>query len=115
MLSLILGSPLKPDAQLVQEHLVDDFVLNRLRWNTSFTWPEFPITNYTVSMYNHSNGETTVTIWTATTADQYTHLFVSSGEHCYAIDFTVVAVNRLGKSQPITIPTGHPIGKYNIT
>ena len=40
----------------------------------------------------------------------YSHQSISQGDHCYELDFTVAAVNRLGSSLPTIIHTGHPIG-----
>ena len=106
----ITGPPLKPEVQLVQQYLADNFVLHNISWSTPFSWTEFPVTNFTISMYNYSNREILVTILTAYTTDWYTYLTLSSGEHCYAIDYTVVAKNAIGESQLSILSTGHPIG-----
>ena len=74
-----------------------------------FSFPGYPVTYYTITVFNHSNGETFTTTKTANFAD-YSHQSLSHGDHCYELDFTVIAVNSLGESPPSTIYTGHPIG-----
>ena len=109
----LTGPPSSPVVKFTQGHLIDGFVHSHLSWSTPFTFPDFPINNYTVTMFNHSNGETITTTRTSNYAD-YSHQSLSQGDHCYELDFTVVAVNRLGSSPPATIYTGHPIGNLII-
>ena len=64
-------------------------------------------------MFNHSNGETITVVRTANFAN-YSHQSLSQGDHCYELDFTIVAANTLGRSPPATVHTGHPIGIKNL-
>ena len=105
----LTGPPLAPTIEFIQGHLIDGFIHSHLSWSTPFTSQGFPITNYTVTTFNHSNGETITVVRTANFAD-YSHQSLSQGDHCYELDFTVVASNRVGRSPPATIHTGHPIG-----
>ena len=86
------------------------FVLSYLSWTAPFTWSDFPIVNYSLTVYNHLNGDTTTIVKTANFT-VYTYQFVSHGHECYDIDFKVIATNRLGGSQPYRVQAGHPIGR----
>ena len=105
----IAGPPSAPIIEFTQSHLIDGFIHSRLYWSAPFTQSGYPITNYTVTIFNHSNEETTTVVRTANFAD-YAHQSLSQGDHCYELDFTVVASNRVGRSPPATVHTGHPIG-----
>ena len=107
--SLCAGSPSAPVVYLTH-HYESDYIVNiTLFWTSSFTFSGYPVNNYTVTMFNHSDElRETITIG----SDSYPHQLsmLSHGNYCYRIDFTVVAVNRLGISPPAVIHTGHPIG-----
>ena len=109
MHNLLTGPPLYPIVKYTQGHLIDGFIHSHFSWSTLFTWPNFPITNYTITMFNHSDGDTITTTRTSNYVD-YSHQSLSQGDHCYELDFTVVAANRLGSSASATIHSGHPMG-----
>jgi hypothetical protein len=106
------GPPSAPVVELTQSHLINDFIYNHLSWSAPFTFQGFPITNYSITKFNHFNRESTTINRMASFTD-YSYQSISQGDHCYKLDFTVRAVNRLGSSPPTVIHTGHPIGKLN--
>ena len=110
MIFLHAGPPSPPVLEFTQDHLVDDYIHSQLLWSTPFTLPDFPITNYTITIFNHSDGDT-ITTKRRASFDGYSHHTLSQGHHCYELDFTVMAANRLGRSPPASIYAGHPIGK----
>ena len=103
------GPPSAPVVEFTQSHLINGSIGSYLSWSAPFTFDGFPITNYSVTKLNLSNGESTTITQMANCTD-CSHHSISQGDHCYELDFTVTAINRLGSSLPATINTGHPIG-----
>ena len=109
----ITGPPCPPVVEFTQSHLVNDIIYSHLSWSAPFTFEGFPITNYSVTKFNHSNGDTITIVWIANNYSagyRYSYQSLSQGNHCYELDFTVVAANRLGSSQPAVVHARHPIG-----
>ena len=102
---MFLGPPLAPTVHLSQEHFESDEINHILTWSMPFTWPEFPITNYTIII--RIDGEPDA-ILNSTTIQNFTH--TSFGCNCYTINFSVAANNQLGRSEAVDIHSGHPIG-----
>ena len=100
-----LGPPLVPIVHLSQEHLENDAINHILNWSVPFTSLEFPIINYTIIIQLDGQPHTIVN---STTTQNFT--YTSFGYNCYAINFSVVANNQVGRSEAVVIHSGHPIG-----
>ena len=105
----LLGPPSAPVVKFEQNYLINSLVNSHLSWRRPFTFPDYPVTNYTVTLFNHSDGET-ITITRMANFSDYFQPLLSEGDDCYEIDVTVVATNSIGTSLPAIVNTGHPIG-----
>lgn len=108
-----LGSPLRPTVSLFQEHVINNIITYRLNWSKPFTWTGFPIFSYEVILYNISSGEPVTAIKHVNDSGplSLTHHGISDGPACYLLNFSVAAINRVGRGEPASIQSGHLIGK----
>ena len=99
--------PLPPAPQL---ELVSFSKLN-LTWDEPFTWQQYPIQEYTITMSNSSSQ----TKQTSTRTSQQRSLVVSLGTEvariCSELTFDITATNGVGESTPGRVSGGFPLGK----
>lgn len=115
---LYIGPPLPPSINLDMELRDDEYFLFTIRWTTPFSWPEFPVTGYTVILSNYSVGEHVNTTFSVIVegneTQSYLIQFNSTGNECYRLKVFASANSSLGEGQFAIIHTGHPIvGNYN--
>ena len=112
-----VGPPLAPSVSLTQEHFVNNTFLLTLNWSKPFTWSNFPITSYTITITNYSSGEpisTTNITYSNGSGTDGCHQYIGEGNDCYRLDISVAANNSLGKGQHTTVQSGHLIGEIII-
>ena len=105
-------SPLAPSIGLnVQLTDFDNLTFTfTLSWTAPYSWPEFPITGYTVTITDHSSGETlNKIVSTISNQTEYMYEFNTTGNECYRLDLSVSANNSLGKGESSMIHSGHPV------
>ena len=83
----------------------------QLDWDPPFTWPDYEILNYTVTMENRSSGITDSPVVLTVTDLTYTLTAEAPAEHCAELRFNVTASNALGDSAPAVVIGGFPKGK----
>ena len=83
----------------------------QLDWDPPFTWPDFEILNYTVTMENRSSGTTANPVVLTPANLTYTLTAEAPAEHCAELRFNVTASNALGDSNPAVVIGGFPKGK----
>ena len=77
-----------------------------LEWDTPFSWPQFPIQNYTIHVANRSE------MVVGVNNDTRVQLTKEEGrQECEEIEFKVRASNALGDSEYGSVLAGFPIGK----
>ena len=105
-------SPLAPSIGLnVQLTDFDNLTFTfTLSWTAPYSWPEFPITGYTVTITDYSSGEIFNKIFsTISNETQYMHEFNTTGNDCYRFDLSVSANNSIGEGESSMIHSGHPV------
>ena len=100
---------------LTQEHVVDNNNFTyHLNWSAPFTWPGFPITSYSVTVFIQLNNESITTIIYGNDSHppplSHGGRSTSYGESCYGLTFSVAASNSIGKGDFSAIESGHHIG-----
>ena len=83
-------------------------------WNAPFTWPNFPITSYNVTVFSHLNNKSTTMILYGNDShpSPLSHDGASYGGSCYGLTFYVAASNSIGEGDYSAIESGHHIGRY---
>ena len=109
---------MRPRLDVLQERVdgTNNFTYH-LNWSAPFTWEGFPIISYDITIYNQSNNETVTSTMHINGSDTLGLAYdgYTSGDVCYALNFSVSATNRIGKGEPALTSSGHPIGRHNFT
>ena len=79
-------------------------------WEEPFTSENYPVLDYTVEVTELATGLSVV--FTSPTPD-YTHATSNAAMECRELRIVVWATNAVGSSDPVSITTGFPIGKYS--
>ena len=82
----------------------------QLRWDPPFTWPDFEIQHYTVTMENRSSGISADPVVLTPTDLTYTMITEAPVQHCAELRFNVTASNALGHSAAAVVTGGFPKG-----
>ena len=110
---MFLGPPLPPSVVINGEHLVNDTFTVSLNLSQPFTWPGFPITNYTATLISTSGSRrihnTSIIRSNGVETLMQQYQFTTEGNSCYELLFFVTANNSIGESQPTHAAFGHPI------
>ena len=114
--TIILDPPLAPSVTYEIEHVINDTFLFSFNWSRPFTWPGFPITNYTITLRNYSSGEPVDETFTIIPANEsgleeptQGYQLTTEGDTCYQFKISVKGSNRLGEGEYSSITVGHPI------
>ena len=83
----------------------------QLRWDPPFTWLDYEIQRYTVTMENRRSGITDSPVVLAPANLTYTRTAEAPAQHCAELRFNVTASNALGDSAPAIVIGGFPKGK----
>ena len=80
-------------------------------WDEPFTWDQFPVLNYTITVYNDSgpSGRAPHTY----TVTEPSKLFTLEAEmtSCPVLSFRVSATNEIGESRNGNVSGGFPVGE----
>ena len=100
--------PLPPAVNYSMEYIGNDTIALNISWTRPFTWSEFQVTSYTYMLMNESSGEP---VQNARSVDTGTtqYQFVTGGNYCYKLRFSVSANNSLGMGNWSNTIIGHPI------
>ncbi len=112
----LLGPPLRPIiTNFIQELVTNSSDLTYyLYWSAPFTWPQFPITSYNVTVINELTNNSTTTIMPIndSVSQNLSIDGITYGESCYRITFFVSAMNQLGVGEHSMMQSGHHISKF---
>ena len=112
----ILGPPSRP----MITDFVQELVANSsnstyyLYWRAPFTWSQFPITSYNVTVFDDLTNDSTSNIVPVNDSHSQNLSFdgITYGESCYLIIFYVSAMNQLGEGEHTMTQSGHHISKF---
>lgn len=86
-----------------------------LTWREPFTWDNFPIISYTITIVltNYSDQREAINVEmfdiTSTEDHQYQHSI--KGKECYVVNFFVAATNSIGNGECSSVQYSNSIGK----
>lgn len=109
------GPPLRPIiTNFTQEYVnnTSSFIYH-LYWSAPFTWPEFLITSYNITIFSHLSNNSTTTIMHVNDSDALSLDGITHGESCYRLTFYVSASNHLGEGEHAIMQSGHHISKFS--
>ena len=105
----MIGPPLAPSLQL---NVLSTTQL-QISWSEPFTWEEFPILDYTITVYNTSDQRIT----SSTVIDQTMFYITQDIEMmvCSELQIDVSARSQVGRGSVESVTGGFPVGEYNIS
>ena len=85
-----------------------------LYWRAPFTWPQFPITSYNITVFDDLTNDSTSNIVPVNDTHSQNLSFegITYGESCYLITFYISAMNQLGEGEHTMMQSGHHISKF---
>ena len=113
--SLVLGPPLAPTLTYGVEHVMNNTFLLSFNWSRPFTWPDFPITAYTIILNNCSSNEMVDEIITIQCLENCLeeptrkNQLTTEGSTCYQLKLSISANNSLGEGNYSSMTVNHPI------
>jgi len=102
---IVMGAPATP---IVSLHVVDATTL-RLSWEPPFTWSQYEILRYIVTMENRSNGDVLPPVILNPSNTTYIITASAPVQSCAELRFSVTAHSALGASTPAVVAGGFPI------